>query len=122
MPKFTVAGLIDRNKSGQATEVAFGVVRGLDYLSLALGLGGLAFLLWAWLPALPSRPARRAAGRVASRAFADVCGCCLIVAVALGIVASVLGILLQGASAAGVSLWASLKDPIVERHPEKSLR
>ena len=28
-PKFTVAGLIGRNKSGKVTEVAFGVVRGL---------------------------------------------------------------------------------------------
>src|SRR5208283_2348561 len=35
-PKFTVAGLINRNKAGPITQVAFGVVRGLDYLSIAL--------------------------------------------------------------------------------------
>ena len=29
-PKFTVAGLIGKNKSGKVTEVAFGVVRGLE--------------------------------------------------------------------------------------------
>ena len=34
--------------------------------------------------------------------------------VVLGVVVSVLGILLQGASAAGVSLWASLKGSILE--------
>ncbi|HLL92545.1 MAG TPA: CopD family protein [Solirubrobacteraceae bacterium] len=36
------------------------------------------------------------------------------VAVVLGVVVSVLGILLQGASAAGVSLWSSLKSTIVQ--------
>jgi copper transport protein len=35
-------------------------------------------------------------------------------AVALGVVVSLLGILLQGASAAGVSLWSSLKSAIVQ--------
>jgi copper transport protein len=145
-PKFTVAGLIDRNKSGKVTEVAFGVVRGLDYLSLALGLGGLAFLLWAWLPALssaslasvaPSSASQRSAAeaslvsatswsasqrsaaesqnewQAASRAFALRLWLLLMLAVVLGIAVSVLGILLQGASAAGVSLWASLKGTIV---------
>ena len=29
-PKFTVAGLIGRNRSGEATTIAFGVVRGLE--------------------------------------------------------------------------------------------
>ncbi|HEY5194858.1 MAG TPA: CopD family protein [Solirubrobacteraceae bacterium] len=112
-PKFTVAGLIDRNKSGQVTEVAFGAVRGLDYASLALGLGGLAFLLWAWLPALSSVADAESGWPAASRAFAQRLWLLLIVAVVLGIVVSVLGILLQGASAAGVSLWASLKGTIV---------
>ena len=108
-PKFTVARLIERNKSGQVTGVAFGVVRALDYLSLALGLGGLVFLLWAWLPALSSVAGAESGWQDASQAFAQRLWLLLIVAVALGIVASVLGILLQGASAAGVSLWASLK-------------
>ncbi len=44
-PKFTVAGLIGRNKSGRVTTIAFGVVRALNYLTLALMVGGLAFLL-----------------------------------------------------------------------------
>jgi copper transport protein len=38
----------------------------------------------------------------------------LIVAVVLGAIVSVLGILLQGADAAGVSLWASLKGTVVQ--------
>jgi copper transport protein len=112
-PKFTVAGLIDRNKSGQVTEVAFGVARGLDYLSLALGLGGLVFLFCAWLPGLASTAGAESGWEGASRAFARRLELLLIFAVALGIAASVLGILLQGVSAAGVSLWASLKGVIV---------
>ncbi|MFZ2112269.1 MAG: copper resistance protein CopC, partial [Solirubrobacteraceae bacterium] len=127
-PKFTVAGLIDRNKSGRVTEVAFGVVRGLDYASLALGIGGLVFLLWAWLPALSSASLASAAPlsasqrsaveaqnewQAASRAFARRLWLLLMLAAVLGVAVSLLGILLQGASAAGVPLWASLKGTIL---------
>ena len=49
----------------------------------------------------------------AARAFSRRFGRLLGFAVVLGIAVSVLGILLQGASAAGVSLWASLKGPII---------
>jgi copper transport protein len=149
-PRFTVAGLIDRNKSGQATEVAFGLVRGIDYVSLALGIGGLVFLLWAWLPALsaaaitveqasgattlksfppesfPPESSTTGSGAsskpttavsdwpAASQAFSRRLWLLLMLAVILGVLASMLGILLQGASAAGVSVWASLKGPIVK--------
>jgi copper transport protein len=112
-PRFTVAGLNGRNKSGRVTEVAFGVVRGLDYLSLALGLGGLAFLLCAWLPALAATAGAEDGWQQGSLAFARRLELLLVSAVAVGILASVLGILLQGASAAGVSLWASLNGTIV---------
>jgi copper transport protein len=113
-PKFTVAGLIDRNKSGKATEVAFGVVRGLDYLTIALLLGGLAFMLVAWLPGFTAVADTRTEWHAAARMFDRRMRWLLIVAVVLGALVSVLGILLQGASAAGVSLWTSLKATIVE--------
>jgi hypothetical protein len=38
----------------------------------------------------------------------------MLAAVVLGVAVSVLGILLQGASAAGVSLWSSLKGVVIE--------
>src|SRR6202012_699665 len=47
-PKFTVAGLIGKSESGEVTKVAFGVVRALNYLTLALMVGGLAFLFFVW--------------------------------------------------------------------------
>ncbi|MGA9875062.1 MAG: CopD family protein [Solirubrobacteraceae bacterium] len=112
-PKFTVAGLIGRNSSGEVTKLAFGVVRALDYLSLALGIGGLVFLALAWLPALAASAGAEPGWGAASRAFASRVQLLLLVAVALGVLVSVFGILLQGASAAGVSLWASLKGTIV---------
>ena len=112
-PKYTVAGLIDRNKAGEVTAVAFGAVRALDYVSLALGLGGLAFLAFVWLPALAASTGAEAGWTGAARALAGRLWLLLAAAVVLGVVAGVLGILLQGASAAGVSLWASLKGAIV---------
>jgi len=113
-PTVTVAGLIGRNKSGKVTEVAFGVVRGLDYLSIALMLGSLAFLIVAWLPGFAAVSGPESEWRTAAAMFAKRIRWILIVAVVLGVVVSVLGILLQGASAAGVSLWASLKSTVLE--------
>jgi copper transport protein len=112
--KFTVAGLIARNRSGEVTALAFGLVRGLDYLTIALLLGGLAFLLIVWRPGLATIAGAEPRWRAAARMFAGRMRLLLSVAVVLGVVVSVLGVLLQGASAAGVSLWASLSHTIVQ--------
>lgn len=116
-PKFTVAGLIGRNESGEVTKLAFGVVRALDYVSIALLLGGLGFLLVAWRPLplddrFPPMPEQRWAK--AEQAFARRMQRLLAGAVVLGVTVSVLGVLLQGASAAGVSLWSSLQSTILK--------
>jgi copper transport protein len=113
-PRFTVAGLIARNESGEATRLAFGLMRALDYLSIALLLGGLAFLLVAWLPGLTAAAGAEPRWVEASQAFARRLQRQLLVAVVLGVIVSVLGILLQGASAAGVSLWSSLRSAVIE--------
>jgi copper transport protein len=113
-PKFTVAGLIARNRSGEVTALAFGLVRSLDYLTIALLLGGLAFMLIAWRPGFTAVAGAESRWRTASRMFAKRMRLLLSVAVVLGVVVSVLGVLLQGASAAGVSLWASLSHTIVQ--------
>jgi copper transport protein len=97
----TVAGLIGRNRAGPVTNVAFGAIRGLDYLSLALVVGGLVFVFWVTPPGLLG-------GAFERRVWRLVAG-----GLALGVLVGVLGILLQGAEAAGVSLWASLKWSIV---------
>ncbi len=118
----SVAGLIGEDETGEVTKIAFGVVRFLDYLTIALMVGGLVFLATAAGPALTelgggrdadggADPGDWAAARAAlGRRAIPLLG----FAVVLGLVVSVLGILLQGASAAGVSLWSSLKWSIVE--------
>ncbi len=113
-PTVTVAGLINRNKSGKVTEVAFGLVRGLDYLSIALLLGGLAFLIVAWVPGFAAVAGSEREWVLAARMFSGRVRWLFTVAVVLGFFVSVLGIMLQGASAAGVSLWASLKGTVLE--------
>ncbi|HEY2570579.1 MAG TPA: CopD family protein [Solirubrobacteraceae bacterium] len=110
----TVSRLLERGETGRVTNVAFGVVRALDYLSIALALGGLTFLALAWLPGLLAVASADAQWRAASSAFAERMQRMLYAAVVLGIIVSVLGVLLQGASAAGVSLWASLKGAVVQ--------
>jgi copper transport protein len=112
--KVTVAGLIGKNESGTVTKVAFGVVRGLNYLTLALMIGGLAFLFFAWMPALGAVAGSEERWSLASRVFALRLARLFAVAIALGVLVSVLGVLLQGASAAGVSLWTSLKSSVLE--------
>ncbi len=112
-PRVTVAGLIGRNEAGEVTRVSFGVVRFLDYISLALFIGGFAFALIAWGPALGSAGAEQR-WRDAASAGAHRLVMVLAAAVGVGLIASVLGVLLQGASAAGVSLWTSLKATVIE--------
>ncbi len=113
-PKFTVAGLIGKSESGEVTKIAFGVVRALNYLTLALMLGGLTFLLFVWPSALAAVAGRERRWPIAAHAFASRMRRLLFAAIVLGVLVSVLGVLLQGASAAGVSLWSSLKASIVE--------
>jgi copper transport protein len=110
----SVAGLIGKDQSGEVTKLGFGVVRFLDYLSIALMVGGLIFLAFAAGPGLRelggSASEWTAAGAALRRRTIPLLG----FAIVLGIIVSLLGILLQGASAAGVSLWSSLKWSIVE--------
>ncbi len=113
-PRYTVAGLIGKNESGKATKVAFGVVRGLDYLTIAMMIGGLAFVLFAWSPALAATAGREPRWSVASHALRGRMTVLFAAAIGLGLLVSVLGVLLQGATAAGVSLWSSLKGSVLK--------
>jgi copper transport protein len=113
--KVTVAGLIKRNESGRVTKIAFGVARAFDYVSIALMLGALAFVRVAWTPVLRAlAEADSEQWRDASRMFARRVQRLLYIAIALGAIVSVLGFVLQGASAAGVSLWTSLKGSVLD--------
>jgi copper transport protein len=113
-PAATVSDLLSGSSAGPATEIAFGVVRGLDYLAIALLLGGLAFLLLSWRPALVTAAGAGDGWPEASEAFAARARRLLAVAIVLGVVSGAAGIVLQGATAGGTSFWAAL-DPGVVR-------
>jgi len=110
-PKQTVAELTSGSGSGQVTETVFGLARGLQYAATALAVGGLAFLLLAWLPGLAALgegvPAR------AGRAFGSRLRAAMILAAAIGAISAAAGVVMEGAEAAGVSGFSALKETIV---------
>jgi copper transport protein len=113
-PAETVSDLLSGSSVGPVTETAFGVARGLDYLAIALALGGLVFLLWIWGPALATAAGAGDAWPRAAAAFAARARRVLWLAVALGVLSGAAGIVLQGATAAGTTFFSAL-DPSVVR-------
>lgn len=112
-PGATVDELIDAGRAGPVTEIGFGVVRGLAYAAIALAVGGVAFLLAAWLPGLGAVAGSGGRWREASEAFSRRLRATLAFAVATGAVTSALGVALQGATAGGTSLWAALDPDVI---------
>jgi copper transport protein len=102
-PAETVGDLLADSSSGRVTQVAFGIARGTDYLALALVLGTLLFGLLCWRGGTAVPPAAAAAFARRSRAL-------LLGGVALGVLASAAGLVLQAATAGGTSFWVAL-DP-----------
>jgi copper transport protein len=82
-------------------------------VSIALALGGLAFLLFAWLPALGALAGPEPEWSAAAKAFARGMERMLLIAIVLGLLVSLVGILLQGASEAGTSLWSALNGTVL---------
>jgi copper transport protein len=109
----TVAALIGDSQAGPVTQTAFGVARGVDYLATALILGGLAFLLAVWLPALRTAAGAGEAWSTASTAFLRRLRRLLLLAAALGIASGLAGIVLQGATAGATSAWTALSPTVV---------
>ena len=109
----TVAELIGDSSAGPVTQAAFGLARGLTYLATALALGGLAFLLAVWLPALRASSGAGEEWAQASEAFLGRSRRLLLGALALGVFAGIAGIVLQGATAGATSAWAALKPSVV---------
>src|SRR6201994_4687822 len=114
-PRETVGELIGGSGNGKVTEVAYGLARGFEYTAIALAVGGVAFLLICWLPALGA-----AAGvgeesrRAASAAFAKRLRLVLWIGAAIGLLATAAQIVLEGAEAAGVSGFSAITKTIIE--------
>ncbi len=112
-PKSTVAQLVGGGGSGTTTEVAFGTARALQYASVALAVGGLAFLLLAWLPGLAIVAGPERAWARAAEAFSRRLRTLLLAAVIAGLLSAAAGIVLEAAESAGVSGFDALKSSII---------
>jgi copper transport protein len=106
-PASSVADLLDAGQAGPVTEVAFGAVRALSYLAIALAAGGLAFAVAVWSPALGGVAGEGESWCAAGSAFAARARTIGLVAASLGVVCSALGLLLQGATAGATSAWSA---------------
>lgn len=112
-PRETVAELTSGSGSGPVTETAFGLARGLQYAALALAVGGLAFLLLAFSPAMAAVGSEGEAWSLAALAFGRRTRRALLGAALVGTISAAAGIVLEGAEAAGVSGFSALKETIV---------
>jgi copper transport protein len=111
----TVSDLLARRGStGPATEVGFGVVRGLQYASIAAAVGGVVFLFAVWLPGLAAVAGGGERWRSASEAFAHRLRSLLLWAAAAGAATAALGLVFQGATARGSSLSSALDVSVID--------
>jgi copper transport protein len=111
-PAETVAELTSGSGTGEITQIAFGIARGLQYAATALGVGGLAFLMLAWLPALAVGGGTAEWSR-AGAAFLQRLRRVLMAAAIVGVLSAAAGIVLEGAEAAGISGFSALKEQII---------
>ena len=110
----TVSELLSQQgNAGEVTQVAFGVARGAQYASIAVAVGTIFFLIAIWLPALALVAGGSAQWREASERFASGARTALLLAVLAGVLSGMAGIVLQGATAAGVSFWSALDSQVI---------
>lgn len=109
-----VAELLEEEDSGTGLDVALAGARLAAYLATAALLGGLAFLLWVWVPALAARGRARGAWDAAASAFAGRLRRILALAVGVGLLATAAGIVIQGGIATGGGLSEGVRPSVIE--------
>jgi copper transport protein len=102
----SVSELLEGTEAGPVTDVAFWAARWLGYLAIGVAIGGVAFLLAIFWPAI--RAQGGAGWDDANSAFIRRWRVAMLAAAGVGIAASALAIVLQGASALGTSFWDAL--------------
>ena len=100
--------------TGNVTDVSFAATRAVGYLAIALSIGGALFLFVAWLPALAQVTTGRAEWVLVSETFARRLRQVVLGAVVVGLIATALAIVLEAATAAGVSFWSALDPDLVD--------
>lgn len=105
----TVAQLLAGTNTGPVTEAVAGIGKGLTFAALAILAGGLGFLLWTWTwAAATAQASAQTAAAFARRLRALLFGASLVGAIGAATV-----VVLEGASAAGISGWSALRWDIV---------
>ena len=99
---------------GDATDASFAGARAVGYLAIALSIGGALFMFVAWLPALAQATTGDREWVLVSTKFARRTRQVVLGAVAVGLVATAIAIVLEAATAAGVSFWSALDPDMVD--------
>jgi copper transport protein len=110
----SVSELTAESDVGTATDVAFGIARGITYGAIAVAIGTFVFLLAVWLRAQRHVSGAEQEWLNASRAFAGRTRRLMAIALAVGLVGELLQLVLQGATAAGVSFWSALDKDVIQ--------
>jgi len=113
-PAKSVAELAGSSSVGPGTTFAFGVTRAVQYGAIALTIGALVFLLLPWLGGLRAVTEAGPEWQAASAAFVARTGVVFLVAIVAGVASSVAGIVLQGQTAVGGSLFNAASPSVVQ--------
>lgn len=112
-PAASVSDLLGDADSGPVTGAAAAVIRFLNYATIALALGGIAFGVLVWGPALNRVATADESWLRASSAFAVRLRTLVLGAIGAGLVTGALGIVVQGAIAGGTSVWAAFNAGVI---------
>ena len=113
-PSESVSQLLDSGRPGAVTQGAMGATRWLIYLAIAVMAGGIAFLIAVWRGALPAVAGSDASWAHASERFQGRWKLLAVTAASLGILATLLGLILEGALGAGTSGWEAARPSVIE--------
>lgn len=102
------------SEAGAVTDFAFAAARGLGYLAIALAIGGGVFLFVAWLPGLAQVAGGEREWLGLSSTFARRVRQIVLGGVVVGVLASAASIVLEAATAAGVSFWAAVDRDLID--------
>jgi copper transport protein len=100
--------------TGGATDAGFAVARGLGYLAMALAIGGVVFLLAAWLPGLAHVAGAGADWREVSDTFVRLVKRIVVAAAVVGVAATAGAIVFEAATATGTSFWSALDSDAID--------
>jgi copper transport protein len=113
-PAKTVAELAGGSDVGSGTTIAFGVARAVQYGAIALAIGALAFLLLPWVGGLRAVAGGGPEWQEASEAFLARSRLPFLVAVLAGAISGIGGIVLQGQTAVGGSVFDAMGISVIQ--------